>query len=366
MGKQKGQPSEISESLWLLAEQFCIFRGRHMDSTERMMKRLNGEPVDRAPNFDIFMAFAAHHIGQPLQRYYLDHRVLADANLAMAEDFGVDLMQAISDPYRETSDFGAEIEFPPDGLPVCRKPLLEEPEDLRTLCRPDPAGGPRMLDRIEGVRLMRAKVGKSIPVMGWVEGALAEAADLRGVSVTLLDTIDRPDWLKELLEICLEVEVAFAQAQIDAGADVIGLGDAIASQISPAMYRSFALPYEQRIFDAVHARGALARLHICGNTTRILPDMVKSGADIIDLDWMVDWKSASETYGARFPLCGNVDPVSVMLQGGEDTVHDHVLECLRVGGDRCFSGAGCEIPDGTPGENLLAQARAIRQWGGTG
>jgi MtaA/CmuA family methyltransferase len=338
--------------------------GGHMESIERMKRRLKGEQVDRPPNFDLFMTFAARHIGQPLSKYYLNHRVLVDANFAMVDDFGVDLVQAISDPYREASDFGAEIEFPPDDLPVCRKPLLEDFKDLRKIRKPDPRVSPRMLDRIEAIRMMREKAGMGTPVMGWVEGALAEAADLRGVSATLLDAIDRPEWLQELLEVCVEVEIEFAQAQVEAGADLIGLGDAVASQISPAMYRKFALPYERRIFDAVHAKGALTRLHICGNTTMILSDLMSTGADIIDLDWMVDWRAASEKFGARVSLCGNVDPVSVMLQADSDTVYEHVLDCLRVGGERSFSGAGCEIPDKTPAENLQAQIRAIREWGG--
>jgi hypothetical protein len=53
------------------------------------------------------------------------------------------------------------------------------------------------------------------------------------------------------------------------------------------MYREFALPYEKRLVETVHAMGALARLHIRGDTTRLLPNMVTGGADIVDLDWMV-------------------------------------------------------------------------------
>ena len=51
-----------------------------MNSYERMTRRLRGDPVDRPPNFNIMMTFAAHHVGQPLSRYYLDHRVLCQAN----------------------------------------------------------------------------------------------------------------------------------------------------------------------------------------------------------------------------------------------------------------------------------------------
>lgn len=67
----------------------------------------------------------------------------------------------------------------------------------------------------------------------------------------LTDLIDQPDWVIELLEFCLEISIDFAQEQIRAGADIIGLGDAVCLQISPEMYRQFALPYEKKIFDAV-------------------------------------------------------------------------------------------------------------------
>ena len=334
-----------------------------VNSYERMTRRLNGEPVDRPPNFNIFMTFAAHTIGQPLSRYYLDYRVLADANMAMLENFDVDIVQAISDPYREAAGFGAEIEFPHDGLPLSKKPLLAEPEDLKKLRQPDPATSPRMLDRLEGIRLLRQRVGDEVPVMGWVEGALAEAADLRGDTHVLLDLYDRPDWLRELLEVCTNVAMAFARAQVQAGAHIIGMGDAIASQISPAMYRQYALPYERRIFDAVHEMGALARLHICGNTTRIVRHMVESGADIIDLDWMVNLQAAAEQFGDRVSFMGNFDPVAVMLQGTPDDVYRATTDCLLVGGPRLFSGAGCEIPDRTPPENLRSQVQALRDFG---
>jgi len=331
-----------------------------MNSLDRLRSRLRDELVDRPPNLDILMTLAAHHIGQPLASYYRDHRVLVAANLAVCEDFELDIVQAISDPYREAADFGLEVEFPADNLPINSKPLLAEPEDIKRLVPPDPATGPRMSDRVEAVRLFREKVGGEVPIMGWVEGALAEASDLRSMYLTMTDLVSRPEWLTELLETCAEVEIAFARSQIEAGADIIGLGDAVCSQISPKMYRQFALPYEQRIFAAVHEMGAVARLHICGNTTRLLPDMLQSGADIIDLDWMVDIEKAAQFFDDKVAICGNFDPVAVMLQGTPEKVRSATLECIQKGGKRLFSGAGCEVPDGTPEENFRAQSRALR------
>lgn len=332
-----------------------------MNPYERMTRRLRGEPVDRPPNFDIMMQFAAHYIGQPLSRYYQDYRVLCDANFAVQQDFSLDILQAISDPYREAADWGAEIIFPDDGLPVCENPPLALDTDLSRLTPPIQPGR-RMTDRLEAIRLFRQRAGGEVPIMGWVEGALAEAADLRGVSGLMLDFYDQPEWLESLLEQCAEVAIAFARAQVEAGADIIGLGDAIASQVSAKLYQQYALPYERRIFDAVHEMGALARLHICGDTTHILSLMPQSGADIIDIDWMVDMRAAAEAFGS-IPVCGNFDPLAVALRGTPDQVYQATQHCMQMGGARSFSAAGCEIPDGTPHENLHAQTRALREIG---
>ncbi len=333
-----------------------------MNSYERYQAVLAGKKTDRPLNFDILMAYAAHFIGKPLREYYQDARVLVDANLAVMEAFGLDIVQVISDPYREAADAGLRVEFPPDGLPIAREPLIQDLSDVEKLTFPAPADGRRMSDRLEAVRRLREQVGGRVPVMGWVEGALAEAVDLRGMSTLLVDMVDRPEWVLALQERCVEHAIVFARAQIECGADIIGLGDAAASQISPLMYRRFGLPFEQRIFAAVKAMGAASRLHICGNTTRIAPWMGQSGAEIIDFDWMVDLRQAAAAIGGAIP-CGNVDPVAVFFQGSADQVRQAVRRNAAETGGRWISAAGCEIPDGTAQANLRAQADTMKELG---
>ena len=82
-----------------------------MNGLERVRRRLRGEAVDRAPNFDIYMTRAAHHVGRPLSQYYLDSRALVEANLAVCAEFDLDIVQALSDPYREAVDMGLDVEF---------------------------------------------------------------------------------------------------------------------------------------------------------------------------------------------------------------------------------------------------------------
>jgi MtaA/CmuA family methyltransferase len=195
--------------------------------------------------------------------------------------------------------------------------------------------------------------------MGWVEGALAEAGDLRGISTIMMDLFERPDWVNDLLEVITEVEIEFAVAQIKAGADIIGLGDAICSQISPEMYSEFALPYEKRIFDAIKKEGAIPRLHICGDTNALLPSMVGSGAAIIDLDWMVDINLAHEQHGDKISFCGNMDPVAVFLEGTKEEVYEATNLTVKKTKSKIISSAGCEIPIGTPAEILRSHNDAL-------
>jgi uroporphyrinogen decarboxylase len=91
--------------------------------------------------------------------------------------------------------------------------------------------------------------------------------------------------------------------------------------------------------------------------------MSQSGADIVDIDWMVDIRKAAETFVGGPALCGNFDPVAVMLAGRPEQVREAVLYCLEHGGPQSFNAAGCEIPDGTPHENLLAQSQALKEAG---
>ena len=336
-----------------------------MSSLERVHRRLRGQEVDRAPNFDIYMARAAHHVGRPLSEYYLDHRALVEANLAIAADFDLDIVQAISDPYREAADMGLDVEFPDDDIPVRKSLLLVEPEGLTRLKPVAPADGRRMSDRLDAIRVLAGEVGQDLVVMGWVEGALALACDIRGDTNLMTDLFDRPEWVDELLELLVEQQIAFAREQVALGATMIGLGDAIASLVSPKQYKRFALPYEQRIFAAVKEAGAIPRLHICGDTNHLVSDMAESGAEIVDLDWMVDLGKAAATFGDDGPApCGNFDPVEIMLRGTPEDVAEATRACSAAGGPRHFSAAGCEIPDNTPEANMRAHATALSDLGG--
>jgi len=334
-----------------------------MNSVERTQAVLQGRRPDRVPAMPILMTWLARQIGRSYRDYCFDHRVLVEGQQYLVETFGIDCVSVISDAWREAADCGAELVVFEDGPPAGKTPRLADKTSLGSLLRPDPLGGGRMTDRVEAVRLLHAQYAGQVPVMGWVEGPIAEACNLRGMNQFMLDLVDDPPFVEELLDFATELAIDFAQAQMDAGADILGMGDAAASLCGPRFYTQLVLPREQRIIAAVHATGRLSRLHVCGDTNGILAPMGTTGADIIDLDHMVRLEAARQELGETAVIAGNFDPVSVLLQGSPEQVRAACRRCHEAFGPRFILNAGCEVPTHTPPANVEAMFEYGRSCG---
>ena len=312
--------------------------------------------MDRLPLMPITMMFACDHIGARYRDYCTDYRVMVEGQMRTAEAFGFDYVNSMSDPAREAADCGAVVEYF-DQQPVALvedQALLADKTRLATLKLPDPLGGGRMHNSLKGLALYKERVGKDLMIEGWVEGPIAEGADLRGINTLMLDFFDDPPFVRDLFAFVIEMELRFAGEQVKAGADVIGVGDAAASLVGPQIYTEFVWPYEQKLIAGVHALGGRVRLHICGNTRRILSGMGRLGCEIVDLDFLAPLEEGRQQMGSDQILLGNVNPVAVLRNGTPQDVSHAIAECHRQAGPRFIVGAGCEVPRDTPLENLRA------------
>ncbi len=333
-----------------------------MNGRERVLALLEGRPVDRRPLMPITMMFAADRIARKYRDYAADHRVLVEGQVRVAEEFDFDHVSAISDPAREAADCGAFIEYFDDQPPaiVESRALLADKTALARLKMPDPLGGGRMHDRVQAVALLRERVGRDRLVEGWIEGPIAQAADLRGLNTILLDLVDDPGFVRDLFEFVVEMELRFARAQVEAGADIIGVGDAAASLVGPGLYEEQVWPYERRLVDGLHALGTRVRLHICGKTRGLLEGMGRLGCEIVDLDSMAPLDEARARMGPDQVLLGNINPVSVLRNGTPEAVTEALEHCRSAAGTRWIVGAGCEVVRDTPIENLRAMCAFAR------
>ena len=336
--------------------------GNKMTGFERCNAVLKAGSPDRIPFFPLLMFFAADRAGLSYREYATNHEALASAQLNMYENYKVDAVTVCSDAFRLCADLGGEMAYPENQTPYCASPVVKSESDLAALKKPDPERkGSRMRDRISAVENISRAAGDRAMVFGWVEMPFAEACNLCGLSNFMMMLTDAPELAHRLLEFIVDIEIDFARTQLAAGAHSIGCGDAAASMISSSHFREFALPYERRVTDAIRASGGYSKLHICGDSSHLLDDLAENGADLFNVDHMVDLKRAGEVYskcGAAFK--GNVNPVTDLMSATPEHAQKAAANCVEISrGKRIMLGAGCEIPAATSDEVFFAFAGAV-------
>lgn len=316
------------------------------------------KPVDRVFFRPILMHFAARFNNTSYGKFASDYKTLVESNIRAMEYFDTDMVSLISDPYRETSAFGARIEYVDEGVPRCLHHIVGSIEDVKNLPDPDVYKCERTLDRIKGAEYFQQLLKGTVPVSGWVEGPLAEACDLAGVTEMMIWLMTDPDFTNLIMDKCMVTAKKFAKAQVEAGCDLIGIGDAICSQIDRETYDLFVKHRHADLITYIHECGASVKLHICGDTTHLLESYRDLNADIIDVDWQVDIDHAREILGPGVVIGGNINPVLV-----QDKTENEVYSLSKALVDKYkdqkyLLAAGCEITVLTPHANLMAMRRA--------
>lgn len=157
---------------------------------------------------------------------------------------------------------------------------------------------------------MPGTLNSDIHPMTLAVGPATIAGNTRGVEDLLVDMLDEEEAGEDLLNIATETILDYIRTLASAGATYIYVADPVASLFSPAMYERFVLPCHRKIFGLMKELGIGSRLHMCGDTTKILPFSSTCGADIVDIDHAVNFAKALEIADGRCLINGNIDPVA--------------------------------------------------------
>jgi uroporphyrinogen-III decarboxylase len=280
-----------------------------MNSRDLTLSTLKGVP-EKIPFNPFIMHLAASLTGVDYCHDYVQKPdVLVASHIKCANFFGIDHLNVSTDAYREASAWGVEMFWEgntPDAKTVLK---MEEFDSIET---PDILSSPRILQRIEAVKLMKESVGSSQCIVGWIEAPFAEINCLFGmINVMRIRPKTWESTLESLFKRILPIQKEFAQLQIEAGADIIGVGDSAISQIGPRKYEGECLRSTQDLFASIQKHVPVL-YHTCGDNSgvdREGRDMLKliasTGCDILDLDYQVDLKLAKQKVGRDVCLRGN-------------------------------------------------------------
>lgn len=329
-----------------------------MNGRERTIAFMQGKPVDHVPFHPLVMQYAAAQTGVKYGAYCTDYRQQSKAMVSFARTYGMDWLHPAGFAYCEATAYGMKVIYPEDGLPYAEEPFIKDAETDLDKIRPlDIEADRGMMNRVECVRYNKETVGDEFFLAAHCEGPLAEYTDLRGVADGLMDLIDYPDEVFDAMKVIVDNAKRWIKLQVQAGADVVSIGDAITSQIGVNLYEELIYPLHKELAEYVASLGVYSKFHICGNITHLIPYLLKAGVNIIDCDHMVDLKP--EFFSAMNPnqfFCGNIDPVAQLRFGTPESIQQSVHHLMNLPGSsgRIILASGCEVPLGTPVKNYEA------------
>ncbi|MBK8556734.1 MAG: uroporphyrinogen decarboxylase [Lewinellaceae bacterium] len=159
----------------------------------------------------------------------------------------------------------------------------------------------------------------------------------------------------QLLEKITTTTIAYLKGQIAAGADLLQLFDSWAGELPPAHYREFAVPYLQRICEAlpevpktVFAKGAWFALE----------DLGEMSCQVVGLDWNTPPAFARARVGADKVLQGNLDPCTLYAQ--PEVIREATLEMLRQFGPKHIANLGHGVYPDTPLEGVRTFVNTVK------
>jgi uroporphyrinogen decarboxylase len=337
-----------------------------MNGGKRILAALRGEPTDRIPIMLHNFLMAARENRVSMARFRRDGRAVAESFIRAVETYGYDGIVVDISTTTLAGALGVPVDLP-DDLPARTKgALLASLEAAAGLPEPNISGYFEVQTLLEAVSLLKSYFKDQVAVRGNCDQCpFSLAASVRGMENWMLElALGDPKLVHALLAYCAGATKRLLRLMAAAGADILSNGDSPAGpeMISPAMYRAFALPYEKEIAALAHELDDPYILHICGNTSAILPDMVGSGADGLELDYRTDARLARGVLEGKAAFLGNIDPSGVLAFGTPALVELKTRELLEIfaGEPRFILNAGCAIPAETPPENLRAMIRTAR------
>lgn len=323
-----------------------------MSPKRRFLAAMMGGAVDRFPVGNVVSVITVDLMEAAdvwFPEAHLNAKAMAQLAITGHEILGYDTVMPIFSVTQEAAALGCKVDWGnPQMMPSVRTHPFAEMDEL---CIPEEwAEAPSIQVVLDALSLLRKALGDRVVIVGKVMGPWTLSYHMMGIEDFLISTIRDPDRARRSLDVLKSVPIAFAKAQMQAGADVICLADhATGGMVSPIMYRDMLLPLHQEI---VAETGCPTVLHCCGNTTDRLEYFAKTGIDCYHFESQVKIADAVAAAAGKMTLIGNVNNPQVLLAGTPEQV---AKACRRVvkGGVQILA-PECAVPLTTPLRNLKA------------
>ncbi len=333
-----------------------------MTSRERVLAALHREPVDRTPVVNptsVATVELMDLVDAPFPDANRDPELMARLAATGHTELGFDSIMPVFSIIQESAALGCKIQWEQkDNWPtvVMKEPVYETPDDIHVA--DDFLENPDARCVLDAIKILRARFGDEVAIIGKTMGPWSLGYHCFGVEPFLLMSLDDPAKTALVLDRLKESTIAYALAQIEAGADALTLpdhatGDLVSGEYYKRYLRDLHTEFAERIPVPII-------LHICGRTVDRMGYIAETGMAAFHFDSKNDPAESMEAVGGRISLVGNVNNPETIFSKGPEEVKAEVRKNLEAGVQ--MVGPECAVPLQAPIENLRAVRDAVIEW----
>lgn len=335
-------------------------------SLERVLAALSFSESDRVPFFLLLSLHGAKALGLSIRDYFAKAEHVVEGQLALQQRYGHDCLYGFFYGAIDYEAFGGEAVYVDDGPPNSGAPIIgRDLEQILHLEVPRIEDDPRLTRVLEALSGMKARVGDTVPIIGVVMAPFSLPVMQLGFSRYLELLYERRDLFDALMRVNEAFCVAWANAQLAAGATAICYFDPVCSptMIPVELARETGFPVATRTLGRL--QGPAATHLASGSTLPIVDDLVASGAKIAGISALEDLTALKRACQGKLTLLGNLNGIEMCRWSTEEAAQK-TRAALRVGGPGggfILSDNHGEIPWQVPDAVLEAIAETVRESG---
>lgn len=336
-----------------------------MNAMQRTLIALSHQEPDRVPLFLLLCEQGARETGLSIEDYFSCADNVIEGQMRLLEKYRSDCLYGFYYAAIETEAWGGDTLFQLDGPPLCGAPVIQRPEDIDRLEPPSVAGAAGLNRVLDSIRGLKQRVGDTTPIIGVAISPFSLPVMQMGFDHYLDLMYEQPARFEKLMAVNLEFSVAWANAQLAAGAAAICYFDPVSSPtiLPPEQYRQTGQWVARRALARI--QGPTATHMASGRALAILADLADTGTAAVGVSALEDLAELKAAAAGRVSLLGNLNGIEMRRwtpEQAEYQVKRAIAKAGRGGGFLLSDNHG-EIPFLAPEATILAITEAVERWG---
>ncbi|HRN58150.1 MAG TPA: uroporphyrinogen decarboxylase [Agriterribacter sp.] len=334
-----------------------------------ILKALEGKPVERPPVW--MMRQAGRYLPQYMklrEKYGFFERCqtpeLACAiTLQPVDIIGVDAAILFSDILVVPQAMGLEVQ-----LIESKGPFLPQP--IKTVSDLQRVRIPNVHEKLQyvfdAIQLVKTELNNRVPLIGFAGAPwtilcyMVQGRGSKTFDEAKAFCYTQPHAAHQLLQMITDTTIAYLEAQVEAGANVIQLFDSWGGLLGPADFETFSLPYIRQIVAAL--KNKIPVIVFAKGAWHSLAAMAATGAQALGIDWCITPPMARHLAGDTVTLQGNFDPAKLLSP--VPVIKKEVKAMLAgFGTQKYIANLGHGILPNIPVDHARAFVDTVKEWG---